>query len=137
MKYYIFSCLISSVLIFNINGCKKDDTSVNTNSNNPPSVPQNPNPHDSALGLDDSSNVLLSWQSSDPDLNDTCKFDVYVGTSLPLSEIPISANLTAAQYNLGMLPYPNTTYFWKIKAKDNHGAESIGPIWRFTIRTRP
>jgi hypothetical protein len=28
--------------------------------------------------------------------------------------------------------HPNTIYYWKIVAKDNHGNETSGPIWHFT-----
>lgn len=137
MKYYIICLLLSTALFLNFNGCKKEDTSVDPFTNNPPTVPKNPYPQDSATGIDDSTAVIFTWESTEPDLNDTLKFDVYAGTSLPLSDVPIGANLTTAEYNMGLLPYPNTTFYWKVKAKDNHGAESIGPVWRFTIRTRP
>lgn len=137
MKLHIISLLLSTALFLSFNGCKKDDTSVNNNTNNSPTVPVNPVPADSSTGIDDSSDVLLSWESTDPDINDTLKFDVFVGSSLPISEIPIAANLLTPQYNLGMLPFPGSTYYWKIKAKDNHGASVTGEIWEFTIRTRP
>lgn len=138
MKRYIISLILSSALFLSFNGCKKDDTSVNNGiTNNPPTVPHNPVPADSTTGVDDSTAVILTWESTDPDLNDTLKFDVFVGTSLPLSNVPIASNLSAATYNLGMLPYPGTTYYWQIMAKDNHGAFSTGNTWRFTIRTRP
>ena len=137
MKHLVICLLLSTALFLSFTGCKKDDTSVNTNTNNTPSIPANPVPADSSTGIDDSSAVILSWQSSDPDINDTLKFDVFVGSSLPLSDIPIAANLLNPQYNLGMLPFPGTTYYWQIKAKDNHGASSTGEIWQFTIRTRP
>lgn len=138
MKRYIIGLILSSALFFSFNGCKKDDTSVNNGiTNNSPTVPHNPVPADSITGIDDSTDVLLSWESTDPDLNDTVKFDVFVGTSLPLSEVPLFAGWTSPSCNLGMLPFPNTTYYWQVKAKDNHGAFSTGDIWRFTIRTRP
>ncbi|HWA07639.1 MAG TPA: hypothetical protein VG961_13900 [Ignavibacteria bacterium] len=138
MKRYILGLILSSALFISLNSCKKDDTSVNNgDTNNPPTVPVNPVPADSTTGIDDSTDVQLSWESTEPDLNDTLKFDVFVGTSLPLSEVPLAANLTSPSYNIGMLPFPGTTYFWQIKAKDNHGASSTGNVWRFTIRTRP
>lgn len=138
MKLYILCFLLSTALILSFNGCKKDDTSVNNgNTNNSPTQPKNPLPHDSATGIDDSTDVHLSWESTDPDLNDTLKFDLLVGTSLPLSEVPIAANLVSPSYNLGTLTFPGTTYYWKVVAKDNHGAVTSGNVWRFTIINRP
>lgn len=137
MKLHIICLLLSTALFLSFNGCKKDEISVNNDPNNPPTVPINPVPADSTTGIDDSSNVVLSWQSSDPDINDTLKFDVFVGTSLPLSTVPFGANLTVNSFNMGVLTYPGTTFYWQVRAKDNHGKEAIGNIWRFTIRTRP
>ncbi len=137
MRHFVVCFLLTSALLIFVTGCKKDDTSVNNGvTNNSPTQPVNPSPRDSATGVDDSSNVVLSWESTDPDLNDTLKFDVFIGTSLPLSDVPLAANLTAASYNMGLL-FPGTTYYWKIKAKDNHGDFTVSNIWRFTIRTRP
>ena len=138
MKRYIISLILSSALFLCFNGCKKDDTSVNNGiTNNSLTVPVNPAPADSTTGIDDSTAVLLSWESTDPDINDTLKFDVFVGTSLPLSDVPLAANLTSPTYDMGVLTFPGTTYYWQVKAKDNHGASATGSIWRFTIRTRP
>lgn len=138
MKRYIICLIISSALFLSLNGCKKDDTSVNNGiTNTPPTTPVNPVPADNSTGIDDSSAVNLSWESTDPDLNDTLKFDLFVGTSLPLSDIPLAANLTQPAYNMGVLTFPGTTFYWQVKAKDRYGASSTGDVWRFTIRTRP
>ncbi len=138
MRHFAVCFLLTSALLIFITGCKKDDSTVNSGiTNNAPTQPKNPSPPDSATGINDSSDVHLSWESTDPDLNDTLKFDLLVGTSLPLSEVPIAANLVSPAYNLGTLTFPGTTYYWKIKAKDNHGAVTEGNIWRFTIINRP
>lgn len=138
MKRYIICLIISSALFLSFNGCKKDDTSVNNGiTNNPPTAPQNPSPPDDSLNIDDSSDVNLSWESTEPDLNDTLRFDIFVGNSLPLSDIPLVSGWPTPTYNLGMLPFPGTTYYWQVRAKDNHGASATGNVWRFTIRTRP
>ena len=134
----IFLCYIITIaLITFINGCADETPSnPNTVTNNAPTEPVNPYPADSSIGIDDSTALFLTWESTDPDLNDTLKFDLFAGTSLPLSTIPLAANLTAANYNMGLL-FPGVTYYWQIKAKDNHGASSTGALWQFTIRTRP
>jgi hypothetical protein len=138
MKRYIICLILSSALFLSFNGCKKDDSSVNNVvTNNAPTIPANPFPADNSTGIDDSTAVNLSWESTDPDLNDTLKFDIFVGTSLPLSDIPLAANLTSPTYNMGVLTFPGTTFYWQIKAKDRFGASSSGNVWRFTIRTRP
>ncbi|MEO8512240.1 MAG: hypothetical protein ABI543_01640 [Ignavibacteria bacterium] len=137
MKKNILCYLLTLALFFFLYGCADQSTShSNNNTNNNPSVPKNPAPRDSALNIDDSSAVILSWESTDPDLNDTVKFDLYAGTSLPLSDIPLAANFTNPTYDMGLL-FAGATYYWKVTAKDNHGASSTGNIWRFTIRTRP
>lgn len=137
MKNLVLLFLFFSALVLSFNGCKKDSPVSNEVTNNSPTVPINPSPRDSAIGVDDSSNVILTWESTDPDLNDTLRFDLFAGASLPLSAVPLAGNLTAANYNMGQLPFPDVTYYWQIKAKDNHGASVTGSIWRFTVRTRP
>jgi hypothetical protein len=138
MKLFVVCFLLTSALLLSVTGCKKDDTSVNSGiTNNAPTQPKNPTPSDSAINIFDSSDVVLSWESTDPDLNDTLKFDLLVGTSLPLSDVPIAANLVTPTYNLGTLTFPGTTFYWKVKAKDNHEAITEGNIWRFTIINRP
>ena len=133
----LYILLLTSALPFSVYGCKKEDTSVSGDTNNFPSIPLNPSPSDSATGIDDSSAVVLSWESTDPDIHDTLRFDVFAGSSLPLSNIPLAADLSAATYNMGVLTFPGTTFYWQVKAKDNHGASATGEVWQFTIRTRP
>jgi hypothetical protein len=138
MKLFACYFLVTSALLFCFTGCNTDDvpTNKNTVTNNPPTVPVNPFPPDSAVNIDDSTALELTWESTDPDFNDTLKFDLFVGTSLPLSYVPLAPNLTVASFNMGLL-VPGITYYWKVTAKDNHGATATGEIWRFTIRTRP
>jgi hypothetical protein len=137
MKRYLFYFVITSALFINFNGCTKKDTVVSiTDTNNPPTVPANPFPPDSAMNVDDSTALILTWESTDPDINDTLKFDLFAGTSLPLSNVPLAANLVNPSYNMGLL-FPGVTYYWKVTAKDNHGASATGNVWRFTTITRP
>ena len=85
MKNLVLLFLFFSALVLSFNGCKKDSPVSNEVTNNSPTVPINPSPRDSATGVDDSSNVILTWESTDPDLNDTLRFDLFAGASLPLS----------------------------------------------------
>ena len=97
--------------------------------NNPPNQPVNPNPVNGAI--DQSITLTLSWSCTDPN-GDPLTYDVYFGTTNnpPLA----SGNQTGTSYNPGQLNN-NTTYYWKIVAKDNQGATTAGPVWNFTTVT--
>lgn len=99
--------------------------------NQPPSQPSNPNPADGATNV--STTPTLSWTCTDPD-GDTLTYDIYFGTSStpPL----VASNHTSSSYNPGTLQY-NTTYYWKVVAKDGKGGETAGPIWSFTTLSLP
>ena len=92
--------------------------------NRPPEVPQNLFPEASSVVF---GNVILSWESSDPD-GDTVLYDLYFGTSPnpPLVE----KDLESSSYETVELK-ANTTYYWKIVAKDLFGAVSESPVWSF------
>ncbi len=94
--------------------------------NNPPSQPANPGPSNGALNQP--VNSTLNWICSDPN-GDPLTYDVYFGTANnpPLA----SGNQTGTSYNPGALDN-NTTYYWKIVAKDNQGATTAGPVWNFS-----
>ena len=99
--------------------------------NNPPNTPSDPNPADNATDVP--IDVTLSWTCSDPD-GDTLTYDIYFGTT---SNPPlVKSNHTSTTYNPGTLSY-NTTYYWKIVAKDGKGGTTEGPIWRFTTTGVP
>ena len=107
--------------------------------NQPPYIPYNPSPEDTERNVD--LDAQLKWSGGDPDLYDTVEYDVYFGTSTPLSKvdtihpvsvIPVDLNET---YNPGGLAY-GTTYYWKIVARDNHDATSESPIWEFTTKSK-
>jgi len=102
-----------------------------TVTNLPPNTPSNPNPVDNATGV--SIDVTLSWSCSDPD-GDSLTYDIYFGTT---SNPPlVKSNHTSTTYNPGTLNY-NTTYYWKIVAKDGKEGTTEGPIWRFTTTGVP
>ena len=96
--------------------------------NNPPYTPNNPNPADGAINVE--INTDLSWIGGDPDAGDTVEYDVYFGTNPTL---PIVGTVTIESYDPGTLSY-TTQYYWQIVSRDNHGAETTGPIWSFTTR---
>jgi len=86
-----------------------------------PSTPSSPSPSNGATGVP--TNTTLSWTSSNAD-----SYDVYFGTS---SSPPYVGNMTSANYPLSGLS-TNTTYYWKIVAKNNCGNSTPGPVWSFT-----
>ena len=98
---------------------------TNATVNNPPNQPSNPNPVNGATGRP--INLTTTWTCTDPD-GDPLTYDVYFGTN---SNPPIaSTNRTSASYNPGQLNN-NTTYYWKIVAKDNQGHSTSGTVWNF------
>jgi hypothetical protein len=105
---------------------------VVTPPNSPPDTPGNPSPADHATGI--SVDADLGWTGGDPDPGDTVTYDVCFGTAATPPQV--SENQTGTSYDPGLLSY-NTTYYWKITAKDNHGAPTTGDLWDFTTGAEP
>jgi len=100
-------------------------------SSNPPNSPSNPNPTDGASDLD--VNIDLSWDCSDPN-GDPLTYDIYFGTSTPPTIKEVDYDGTT--YNIKNLFY-QTTYYWKIVAKDSSGLKTHGPVWHFNTKQKP
>jgi hypothetical protein len=81
------------------------------------------------LSTDISLNPRLKWNAFGPELNDTPTYDVYFGTS-PSPPLVVS-NYKFLNYKPGTL-LPLTVYYWKIVARDEHAAETVGPTLSFT-----
>ncbi len=100
--------------------------------NHPPNAPDKPNPSNGATGI--SIDVTLSWHCSDPDQGDVLTYDIYFGTS---SNPPLVASgITSTSYTPGTLSY-STTYYWRVVAKDEHGATTSSETWHFTTEAAP
>ena len=101
-----------------------------TTINNPPQF-NTYSPVDGATGieLDDHYHSTLKWSASDADGDDTIKYDIYFGTSSPPPLV--ASNQTVTSYYTGPLTHM-TVYYWKIVARDNHGAETELPVLSFT-----
>ncbi len=94
-------------------------------TNNPPNIPSNSFPPDNDVGV--STTARLIWRCSDPD-GDPLTYDVYFGTS---SNPPLyQSGISSTYVNPGSLN-ENTTYYWKIVAKDNNGGTTEGSVWSF------
>ncbi len=101
--------------------------------NQPPNIPSDPDPPDDATYVDVDAD--LSWNCSDPDGNNLI-YDVYFEADDSTPDILVSDDQTDTFYNLVSLKY-ETTYYWQIIAKDEHGASTPSPIWRFTTIEEP
>lgn len=103
--------------------------------NQAPDVPTGPTPADQAIQVDIVSGIDLLWTGGDPNPLDTIAYDLYQGTSTENLTL-LAPNLSITRYHLSELSR-GITYYWKIVAKDNHGLETEGPIWRFTAEGDP
>ncbi|MBX7044739.1 MAG: hypothetical protein K1X86_02790 [Ignavibacteria bacterium] len=129
MKFRRF--LFFFAFIFLLQSCGKNDTVLTDPSegNRYPNAPSNPRPSNGAINVSHFG-VTLSWTCSDPDANDTLRYDVrYGSTNNPTDTLVKNVLNTAA--DLGILD-TNRTIFWKVTAKDNHGLSKEGPVWSFT-----
>ena len=92
----------------------------------PPDVPSGPSPGTGAVDVSISAD--LDWA----DAARATSYDVYFGTTNPPGLVGI---LTPSYWLLGPLNY-QTTYYWKIVAK-NSGGSTSGPVWSFTTVAAP
>ena len=96
---------------------------------NSPATPSNPNPANNATSV--STTMNLSWSCTDPD-GDSLTYDVYFGTDpTPDNGELVSSGQGSTNYNLDRLG-EETSYYWKIVARDNHGNSTSGTVWQFT-----
>ena len=123
-----------SIAVTVSDGTATDQDFINVNveqsggGNQPPNAPSNPTPAHQATNQ--SININLSWFCSDPD-GDTLMYDVYFGA---LEDPPrIASDQVDRTIDPGNLNN-NTTYFWKIVAKDNQDHTTEGSVWSFTTR---
>ena len=89
--------------------------------NSPPPCASMPTPTN--LEVDVVKNIDLAWQSTD-----ATNFDVYFGTDANPSFV---VNQTENSYDVGILE-DNTTYYWKVIAKNDYGSATDCNTWSFT-----
>ncbi|MBN1861794.1 MAG: hypothetical protein JW840_10085 [Candidatus Thermoplasmatota archaeon] len=98
--------------------------------NQPPYVPSTPAPSNNSINM--SVYSTLNWNGGDPDEGDVVVYDVYLGTTTnPLKK---AENLSDDSYDPPEPLSYGTLYYWRIVARDNHGAETTGPLWHFTTK---
>lgn len=115
-----------------ISGCSKDSDTVLTPSpegNSSPNIPSNPNPTNGAVNVSHFG-ITLRWSCSDPDANDTLRYDVRYGTTNNPTTL-FASNVLNTSADLGTAD-TSAVIFWKVTAKDNHGLTKDGPVWSFT-----
>jgi formylglycine-generating enzyme required for sulfatase activity len=100
-------------------------------SNAPPNLPSNPSPENRAIVA--SLDTDLSWSGGDLD-GDAVTYDVYFEAGDRTPDILVSDDQAGTSYDPGTLS-PTTHYYWRIVAKDEHGATTAGPVWNFTTAT--
>ncbi len=100
-----------------------------------PDTPSNPAPASGSTGL--GVDVKLSWTASDPD-GDQMLYDVYLEAGNPNPERKVASNLLETTFNPGILSptdpsfiVKETHYYWKVVARDLHGATTTSPVWDF------
>lgn len=99
-----------------------------TTKNRNPLQPANPFPSNNATNV--SVNTKFNWDCTDLD-GDLLTFDFYFGNEIPPALV--ATEITVNEYNHGKLKY-ETSYHWRISAKDNMGGETEGETWTFTTR---
>lgn len=100
------------------------------NSNHLPFAPSLINPFLGQTLEEGKTSVTLEWFASDVD-KDPLTFDVYFGKNKDaLNKIADNTSATTFEANLDSTA---TTYYWRIKVKDNKGAEVTGPLWYFKL----
>jgi hypothetical protein len=102
-----------------------------TPTNRPPYKPSNPSPPNRAS--DQRVNVDLGWTGGDPD-GDSVTYDVYLEANDSTPNEVVCNDVTTTSCDPGTLKY-GTHYYWKVVARDEHGATAARRAWEFTTRT--
>jgi hypothetical protein len=99
-------------------------------TNYQPNRPFNPNPKDGEENV--SVNPILSWQANDPD-GDRLLYDLYFGTDNNIELV--LENFDNTSFKPGQLK-ENTTYYWKVVAKNEKGGRRESFFWSFTTENK-
>lgn len=91
-----------------------------------PDTPTGPSPEYAEQGV--SIDTDLDWANAPR----ATSYDVYIGRSDPP---PFAGNRASSDWPLDTLNY-ETTYYWKIVARNSAGS-TAGPVWRFTTQAQP
>ena len=92
-----------------------------------PSQATSPSPSSGATGLP--SNLTLTWKNG----GEATTYDVYFGTDPIPDSGEFAGNQTLTTFDPPILAY-NTTYYWRIDARNSKGV-TPGDVWSFTTIT--
>jgi len=104
----------------NVSDPSNDATITTDSATALPDPAINPSPNDGATNVSNAAN--LSWT----DGGNTDDFEVYFGTT---ETPPLVSTQSTTSYQPALAP--NTTYFWKVIARNENGTTE-GPLWSFT-----
>ena len=123
-KTSLFITVFALILIV-FSACKKPEEETNV----APAKPSQPSP--SIGDIDVTINLSqIYWYCEDAD-GDPLSYDVYFGTN---EEPEFLSTESQTIYDFSEALLPNTKYYWKIVAKDDHEHETIGDVWNFTTK---
>lgn len=98
-------------------------------NNNPPNLPDHPNP-ESGINSLSIEGLKLHWRGDDPDSFSRVSYDVFLGKQAE-GLTKISESQLDTFYLMDMLEF-NAKYFWKVISKDHYGLTAAGPTWNFS-----
>ncbi len=106
--------------------------SFEVRANHAPNAPVAVTPPTGNTGI--SRTPLLQWTCSDPE-GDLLDYAVEWGTdsaNMYFIQGYGSTNQYVAQLPIGWTLRPSQKYYWRVRARDERGATTIGPLWYFT-----
>jgi hypothetical protein len=128
VEWYVETIDANGKLSSNIIGPSRSPWSFFINS--APDAPTLLDPMNDSIGFPVSSS--LTWEGADPE-GDPLTFDVYFGTTATPGIV--ASDLADPTYTPAM--EASTKYYWKVVAKDNHGASTSSVIHSFTTGLEP
>ncbi|PKK90702.1 MAG: hypothetical protein CVV64_07420 [Candidatus Wallbacteria bacterium HGW-Wallbacteria-1] len=93
----------------------------------PPDIPSNPSPQENSQFQPLS--IELSWTGGDKNSGDNVFYDLFIDSvQPPVSRI--ASGLTESKSTVSSLA-EETTYYWKVQARDSSGLTSESSVWSF------
>jgi hypothetical protein len=128
VRRYLFFPVLSALVVCLL----AVSTPVAAVLNSPPNAPIATSPLDNATDVSPTP-WEIRWQCTDPD-GEPLTFDIYFGTASDPPFVHSAANLNGGNYGELKPLEVETTYYWRILARDPAGATTSGPVWSFRTR---